>query len=416
MKISSPKPIRSLVLAAVTVTAAVAFFSDPFERDARFGVSVAKAETDADAAAGAPLNPCAPPNKVVGSAEETAWRLWVAATCPVNNTKYPFVVWENWIEQAQMYPAKPANGLEVPNAQAAAGGTLHRLHESPLAVVKNRKLLTLIKGLLGGADQNCNKAATPPSSQPNLVICEEVRLNGATEDYVAGTDLWNRAGQATAAKANRDIQFSRPSIEVKADWIALSSIGLKCNALPTGFTSKIHVETINGNCYALAGMHFISKLIDKWIWATFEPQEPITNPNRCKVLGCTDGFGSNPAITHGAATKLTPDLAALMKAADLSPEWSNYRLDGVQVDFFIPQLLGNSIIEGENAGVPLTQSSCITCHDVSSVKTDGTDGIKLLTSNPVGAPKPLPPGWIHRDFLWSLSEACPNSPFQTCAK
>jgi hypothetical protein len=106
----------------------------------------------------------------------------------------------------------------------------------------------------------------------------------------------------------------------------------------------------------------------------------------------------------------------MMTAANLAPEWYNYRLDGAQTGFFSPKLLGNSIIEAENAGVPLTQSSCITCHAVSSVKSDGTDGITLLTTNPVGAPAPLPSSaWIRRDFLWSLSMACPNSPFQTCA-
>ena len=45
-------------------------------------------------------NPCAVPNEVSSSIEETAWQIWVAATCPVNNNQYPFVVWENWIEQA----------------------------------------------------------------------------------------------------------------------------------------------------------------------------------------------------------------------------------------------------------------------------------------------------------------------------
>ncbi len=88
----------------------------------------------------------------------------------------------------------------------------------------------------------------------------------------------------------------------------------------------------------------------------------------------------------------------------------------MQTDFFEPKLLGSSIIEGENAGVPLTESSCITCHSVSSVKSDGTDGITLLNSNPVGKPTPLPSkAWIRRDFVWSLSEACPKSLFQTCA-
>jgi hypothetical protein len=239
------------------------------------------------------------------------------------------------------------------------------------------------------------------------------------EDYVAGTNLWNRFGQAAAAARNANIQFSPPSIEIKADWILLSSIGYNdCNNLPPSLTQTVHIEVINGNCYALAGMHLTSKLLNQWLWATFEPQNTTTNPFRCQVLGCTDTFGSIPATTHGANTALTPRLAAIMTAANLAPEWYNYRLDGVQTGFNNPRLMGNSIIEGENAGTPLTQSSCISCHAGSSVKSDGTDGLTLLTTNPVGFPAPLPSNaWIRRDFVWSLSMACPNSPFpfQACA-
>ncbi|MGH7045555.1 MAG: hypothetical protein ACREE2_04090 [Stellaceae bacterium] len=370
-----------------------------------FGVATARADNPV-------ANPCAPPSQISPTIEQTAWQLWVAATCPVNQTKYPYVVWENWIEQAQMYPTHPSSGLVVPNAAAASGTSAHLLHGSPLTLLKNPKLAAVVPGLLGGADENCNKASTPPTGQPNLRICEEVRLNGLTEDYIAGNDLWNRWGQAQTALYREVIQFPRPSVEIKADWIELSTIGLNCSKLPPGFTKSVHVETINGNCFGLAGMHLISKLLNQWIWATFEPQNTTTNPNRCKVLGCTDPFGSNPAITHGASTQLTNRLATLMYAANLAPEWFNYRLDGVQVGFSAPKLLGNSIIEGENAGVPLTQSSCITCHAGSAVKSNGTDGLTLLTSNPVGLPAKLPSNaWIRRDFVWSLSDACPNSPF-----
>jgi len=367
-------------------------------------------------ASSAQSNPCAAPNEISGSIEETAWQLWVAATCPVNDNQYPFVVWENWIEQSQLYPPNPSQGLKVPNAGATTGGRI--LHESPLTLAINPNSRVKVPGLLGAPDINCNKAQTPPSNQPNLIICEEVRENGAAEDYIAGTNLWNRFGQQQAAANQVDIQFPRPAVEIKADWILLSSIGLDCGNLPPGFTDTIHVETINGNCFALAGMHLISKLLDKWIWATFEPQNPITNPNRCKVLGCSDKFGSKPANSNGLNTRLTENLARLMDAANLAPEWRNYRLDGVQTDFTQPKLLGNSVIEAENAGVPLTQASCISCHAVSSVKDDGTDGITLLNSNPVGKPERLPSkAWIRRDFVWSLSMACPNSPFpfQTCS-
>jgi hypothetical protein len=285
---------------------------------------------------------------------------------------------------------------------------------------------SLQSGLLGAPNTNCNAANAPPPPNtppppPNtnnnpLTICEEVREGGAAEDYIAGTGFWNRANQATAAADRFDVQFPGPAVEIKADWIQLSTLGplgqhLDCSNLPPGFAQTIHIETVDGSCFALAGMHLISKLIDKWIWATFEPQNSTTNPFRCQVLGCNDPFGSKPAKTNGANTQLTEALQRLMQAADLAPEWYNYRLDGVQTDFNQPRLLGSSIIEGENVGMPLNQASCISCHAVSSVRSDGFEGINLLTSNPVGFPQPLPSKqWIRRDFVWSLGVACPNGP------
>jgi len=383
---------------------------------AAFGAAGTRAR--ADDSARSYLNPCAVPNEIGDSIEETAWRIWVAATCPVNADQYPFVVWENWIEQSQLYPADPKNGLKVPNSGASMG--THPLHESPLALAINPALT--IQHLLGAPNTNCNPAGAPP--QPNtappdnsnpLFICEEVRENGATEDYIAGTGFWDRVNQAAAAKNGFDIQFPRPAVEIKADWIQVRTIGnhnFNCDNI--GQTGLIHVETVDGDCFALAGMHLISKLIDKWIWATFEPQNSVTNPFRCQVLGCNDSFGSKPNKSNGANTQLTSALKRLMDAAGLAPEWYNYRLDGVQTDFFRPKLLGSSIIEGENVGMNLKQASCITCHAVSSVEKDGTDGINLLAAlptPPTGFPPPLPSkDWIRRDFVWSLGLACPNGP------
>ena len=42
----------------------------------------------AEAARSLQLNPCAAPNEIGSSFEETAWQIWVAATCPVNSDQY----------------------------------------------------------------------------------------------------------------------------------------------------------------------------------------------------------------------------------------------------------------------------------------------------------------------------------------
>jgi hypothetical protein len=46
---------------------------------------------------------------------------------PVNSDQHPFVVWENWIEQAQLYPANPSQNRKVPNSGASAAPHPERL-------------------------------------------------------------------------------------------------------------------------------------------------------------------------------------------------------------------------------------------------------------------------------------------------
>jgi hypothetical protein len=76
-----------------------------------------------------------------------------------------------------------------------------------------------------------------------------------------------------------------------------------------------------------------------------------------------------------------------------------------------------AVIEGENAGLPANRPSCTTCHDLSSVKSDGITLLQALPADPIGFPQPLPSkDWI-RDFAWSLLLACPsaNLHFNRCA-
>jgi hypothetical protein len=360
---------------------------------------------------------CTPPTQMASTPEQTAWQLFVAATCPVNSSKYPYVVWENWIEQSDLYKPPSAKG----GVSAAAQ---HRLHGSPLAAARasrgNARLaLGAGVGLPQLANQNCNS-----KTASGRTICEEVRLNPDAQKYITSTagGLQMRANQAKLAASAGTIAFTAPSVEIKADWIQYPAA--TCSNPPQG----VHVELIGKYCYALAGMHLISKLAPNWIWATFEPQNLTTNPKRCVELGCNDPFGSNPPYSQGGAsgnTQLTPALQQLMTSAHLAQEWFNYRLDGVQMNFVnsgnnqiaTATLLGNSIIEGDNVGMPMQQASCITCHSVSSVASNGEDGIGFLGAafNPVGsAVAPLAKSgscqWIDRDFVWSLLLAYPTGP------
>jgi hypothetical protein len=175
-------------------------------------------------------------------------------------------------------------------------------------------------------------------------------------------------------------------------------------------------------CYALAGIHINSKLDPNWIWATWEPQDDAINPMRCFELGCNDPFGATPAVlpAHQGKPRKRPTsnqtsaITALMKKAGLAPEWFNYRLDGVQAEYVDkqnkPTLLGNSVTEAESVGLNLKQASCITCHNVSSVTSQGAEGAALLGGpppiRPIGLPDKWPPllgsPYIRRDFVWTF--------------
>ena len=365
-------------------------------------------------AATPPASGCSFPTAPSATPEETAWRLFVAANCPANSGK---VVWENWVEQAQLYPATSGGAALLSRAAPS------RLHGSPLAMVLSAKGRRARLALIPSSQ--CNAMNGPPKNViPGATICEEAHLNPEAAAFVTQAGYQLRPGQTAAAQKGVDIEFPKDAIEVKVDWVPATDFkpAFTCAKPPAG----VHVETFNGVCYAMAGIHISSKLLTNWVWATFEPQNMQTNPLRCiTFVPCHDRWGSVPAVSSGGPSGFTHQTAAvhaLMTQAGLSAEFFNYRLDGVQVNFTgpggKPTYLGNSIIEGENVGMTKNTASCITCHSVSSIKTDGTDGASLLGSATTVGPKyVLPPQFVARDFVWSLGLACPdptNSGLRTC--
>jgi hypothetical protein len=357
--------------------------------------------------ASAQSSACAFPTAPAATTEETAWRLFVAANCPGSGAK---VVWENWIEQSQLYPAS-AGGVAALAARPAK-----RLHGSPLARALSGQ--SRLRALLTPSTDCGTMRGPPPNVIRNAIICEEARLNPDAATFVTSNNYQIRSGQTAAAQKGTDIEFPKPSIEVKVDWIPGTDFkpAFTCSNPPQG----VHVEEIDGTCYAMAGMHISSKLVNNWIWATFEPQSMLTNPLRCITFGnCNDPLGSNPATSSGGTagfTQLTPALQSLMTQANLAPEFLNYRLDGVQIDFTTANgaatFLGNSVIEGENVGMKKNTASCITCHSESAIQKSGTDNIRNITDK-VGPQFKVPPGWIARDFVWSMALACPGG-IQSC--
>lgn len=338
------------------------------------------------------------------SAEEIGWRMFVDAMKPSGNSAVDArLMWETWILQNCLFQAQQTPGCLTPAGTSGSVPPSQRFIRSPLAVV--RQMANGAPHDMPPSAGNCN-----PKTKSGRVICEEARLNPPAEAYVRQHSLQTRATQAAYA-AKPGIDFPASAVETKVDWLQYPGTCVSYgNQLQGVYTEEI-TENGSTSCYALAGIHLSSKLLPDWIWATFEPQNTFTNPQRCVVLGCFDSFGSVPARTRPGSPKqtdLSPRVRAMMEEARLDPVFLNYRMDGAQTKFLDaagkPTILANSIIEGDNVGMPMKQASCITCHSVSSIAKNGTDGITVLgkMGNPVGVPPALPKGFDRRDFAWSL--------------
>lgn len=371
------------------------------------------AEAPAPPPAAPVVDPCALPTTPASTLEETAWRLFVAATCPTSGV-HP-LTFETWTEQSC---------LQDPASCTGEAGTIRHLHASHLALG-----LAATAGLPASECSSMTSSANaPPSLVPfvpqNLAadpkFCEEVFASAAEVAYIeepaAGHSLLTLTQQAAYVAAVQKIDFPTEAVEIKADWLpanALSSPAFDCG----NPTPDLYTEVIDGNCYALVGMHISSKLYPNWLWATFEPQFTATNPNRCKpdlYSSCSDSWGSSPPTSTGEPTQLTPALAALMGEANLAAAFRNYRLVGVQTNFVDTNTtpLGNSFVEF-NAQVPAQQASCITCHSYAQFDSSQTPPVENpnfgaflgtpAVGDPVNTQPPVPPGsWQSQDFSWLL--------------
>ncbi len=358
---------------------------------------------------------CELPKTAAGSNEELAWRLFVAINCKTSGGQ---LTWETWKTQACLdNPADcPSTGRRL-HGSVLAGVKLQGSPEGPKRTGGCQPMLT---ASTQGLDPSL-KPFLPANLSASPVFCEEVTINPAEEAYARQNGLLTSAGQGTFLSAGKTIDFPTDAVEVKADWVPASSfqgVTFDCSKPSPG----IYLEMIDGTCYALAGIHISSKLYPNWLWATFEPQDPRTNPNRCKpdlYNACTDPWGSSPPTSTGAATQPTPALAALfrMAGAALDPSFQNYRLTGVQTEFTDPApsngVLGSSFVEF-NANVAAGQASCITCHNAALYDVDKAPrGVnpngQPFPGQPMVGPPAAPPSasWKPLDFSWFLGFGVP---------
>jgi hypothetical protein len=400
------------------------------KRSAQIGVAltVLVAATALVASSAAPQEPARPQVKAddLYGVHAYAWHLFVNAMTPTNRAGAP-LRFENWDEQCDIQPA--LCGLQAVAAARTQGGRKARIaHGSFLASHLARRL-----GLAIGAHNpavgcgGMNVQGFPGIPATNVaagaVFCEEVFVNPAESTFVTT----NKLITVPAQKAYGNVTFPWDALEIKVDWVPMSSFTkpFKCPD-PNVYTETIQFEGQQSQCYALVSIHISSKVLPDWLWATFEPNYAITNPNRCKpnlYSLCYDPWGTTSKQPYGPnqTPKQSAALAQLMcptpSTCVINPVFKNYFLTGVQTQFVNvqgkPIPLGNSFTEF-NAFVSPGQASCITCHNYAYAGTPVSSlGGPLPGWPPTGyacnQPNPkascLPPSgdnWSSEDFSWLL--------------
>jgi hypothetical protein len=267
-----------------------------------------------------------------------------------------------------------------------------------------------------------NGAAAGSGFPTDGCIGEEVRRNWASFQYIVSNALDTKAGRARAFATGFHVELPADAVEFKGDWARVGDVATWLNVgadvvRARYYTSTSTIGGVNTEI-ALLAFHVSTKQVKNWVWSDFEGS---MNPGRCDVIGCHDSFGTlradvepneKPYQSYGDGAK-TPALKAMLKSAGIDPIWSNYCLKGTQVTFIddngAPILLGNSIIEPLNAGVPIARSSCVTCHGYASFGADGnptaaiSDMLNKPLESPTGNTDPrLMQGSVGNDFIWGL--------------
>jgi len=335
-----------------------------------------------------------------------SWEVFVQITAPSGNPQSPGVEFESWASNEDIYTQSPKwPAVNAPKRLQVSG--LANIHRGPRPEAINPSQCV----------QDYDKAEAKAAGFPqDGCIGEEVRRNWASFQYIVSNDLFSKAGLAKAFQNNFKVDLPADAIEFKGDWARVTDVMHWHNLTEQQVNELFYTNSAaNGTSterYALIAFHFSSKQIKDWVWADFEHQ---LNPGRCDDIGCHDSFGATVADVsartpanqqYGQCVK-SPAVDAMFKNAGTSPVWRNYCLKGSQVTFVdsggAASLLGNSVIERINAGVPIKSSSCISCHGYASFGKDGFANGDAASANFTGKVDPAQlKGFVTNDFLWGI--------------
>ncbi|MGD0334756.1 MAG: hypothetical protein ABSA90_16100 [Xanthobacteraceae bacterium] len=336
-----------------------------------------------------------------------AWETFVQIVAPAGDQQNTNVEFETWASDEDIYAASP----HWPSV-----GTAKQLQVSALGTVRHGVVVRPQIIAPSQCTQDYDKQVAQAAGFPaDGCIGEEVRRNWATFQYIVSNKLYSRAGLAAAFQKGLKVDLPADAIEFKGDWVRVADVMKWLNLTEKQVDDLYYTNTATAGKtttkFALVSFHFSTKQIKDWVWADFEHQK---NPGRCDDIGCHDSFGATvpdvPPTTplwqqYGECQK-TAAVAAMFTNAGINPVWKNYCLKGSQITFVnsgTPTLLGNSVIEAINAGVPIAKSSCITCHAYASFDKAGDGNGAAAGANYTGnVDQTKLQGWATNDFLWGV--------------
>jgi hypothetical protein len=383
------------------------------------GVALVAAAGLAVACAG-PRNAAQPPAAPAALAsDQIGWETFAQIMAPAGNPKTTNVEFETWASDDDIYGSAGPHWPLV--------GAAKVLHASQLGAALAPHPIRV--QVINPADcvQNYSKTTAAAAHFPkDGCIGEEVRRNWGTYQYIVSNNLYSRPGLVQAFAHNLKVDLPADAVELKGNWVKVPTL---IQWLKDAENLTLTAEQVRGLYYtntatdstgtaefALVSVHFSTKQQKNWVWADFEHE---LNPGRCDDIGCKDSFGATTAVMPAHATgdawkaypacAKSPALQKMFADAGLSAVWSHYCLKGSQTDFVDankqPIKLGNSVIEAINAGVPINQSSCISCHAYASFDKAGTANFAALKLNAVGEidQKNLK-GFLTNDFIWGNTD------------
>jgi hypothetical protein len=343
------------------------------------------------------------------SSDMLAWEVFVQVTAPAGNPQNTNVEFETWASDENIYQSSPP--------QWPGTGVTKQLHLSALGAARHGARIEAISPnqCVPPTGQDAAKAAGFPA---NGCIGEEVRRNWASFQYIVSNGLYSTAGLAKAFQNGLKVDFPADAIEFKGDWVSVSDLKKWLHLTDAQVHELYYTNKATGGTtteeYALVAFHFSTKQIKDWVWADFEHEK---NPGRCDDIGCHDSYGAviadvqpkSPLWQQYGDCKKKPEVLAMFKNAGISNVWQHYCLKGSQITFVgangKPLLLGNSVIEAIDADVPITKSSCITCHAYASFNKNGKPNFAGL-NNLIGKVDPkILQGFATNDFVWGLLSA-----------